>query len=102
MGRYLSRDTNRICRKCGVFQEDSCLNYTVIEVGTVSGFDEELFRRFHMQPEDLPAGNVNRRIRDFVVLHEPHGEVEFWSWDWSYGEDDPLEGLTYEPTPDTV
>jgi hypothetical protein len=92
----MSRDTNAICRQCGVFQDDVCLSWTVIEVGTVAGFDDELWRRFRMKPEHLPFDNVNRRIRDFVARHEAHGEVEFWSWDWAYGEDDPLEGLTPE------
>jgi len=92
----MSRDTNAICRKCGVFRDDICLNYTVIEVGTTADFDHELWRRFNMKPEDLPAGNVNRGIRDFVARHEAHGEVEFWSNDWFYGDDDPLAGLTPE------
>lgn len=98
----MSRDTNAICRPCGVFRNDNCLNYTVIEVGTVSGFDDELWRRFQMRPEDLPEGNVNLGIRNFVARHEAHGEVEFWSWDWAYGEDAPLEGLTLEAEPGTV
>jgi len=98
----VSRDTNAICRACGVFQDDICLNYTVIEVGTVAGFDDELFRRFKMLPGDLPADNVNRRIRAFVERHEAHGEVEFWSWDWAYDEEDPLEGLTLEVVPGSV
>jgi len=92
----MSRDTNAICRKCGVFQSDICLNSTVIEVGTVAGFDEELLRIFGMTPEQLPPDHVNTRIRSFVARHEGHGEVEFWSWDWIYDEDDPLEGLKEE------
>jgi hypothetical protein len=89
----MSRDTYAICRACGVYQPDDGLNATLVEVGTVAGFDEELQRRFNMTPADLPADHVNRRIRAFVERHEPHGEVEFWSSDWQYDEDDPLEGL---------
>lgn len=40
-------------------------------------------------------GAANERIYDFLVRHEAH-EVTYWSWDWAYYEEDPLEGLTEE------
>lgn len=92
----MSRDTNAICRQCGVFQADIGLNWTLIERGTLKEFDEELLWRFNMTPEQLPHSHPSARIRRFLVRHEGHGEVEFWSWDWAYSEDDPLEGLREE------
>jgi hypothetical protein len=92
----VSRDTFAICRPCGVYQPDSGLNWTLIEVGTTEGFDAELARRFKMKPADLPADHPSTRIRAFVACHEAHGEVTFWSSDWIYDEDDPLAGLRVE------
>ena len=98
----MSRDTYAICRPCGVFHPDDGLNATLIEVGTLAAFDAELDRRWKMKPSDLPTDHVNARIRAFVARHEAHGEVTFWSSDWAYDEDDPLDGLTVEASGDDV
>ena len=51
-----------------------------------------------MKERGWPAdgGNdSNRLIKEFLVRHAGH-TVEYWSTDWIYDEDDPLEGLTEE------
>jgi hypothetical protein len=92
----VSRDSNSICRQCGVYEPGGGLNATLIEwCQTVEEFDAELLRRFNMRLDQLPPDHQNRRIRAFIERHAGH-EIEYWSWDWAYGEDDPLEGLTVE------
>jgi hypothetical protein len=62
---------------------------------TVEEFDAELMRLFNMKPEDLPEEHTNARIRAFLTRHAGH-EIEYWSSEWIYGDDDPLEGLTLD------
>lgn len=91
----MSRDTNSICRACGVFEPGHGLNATLMDFyHTVEEFDAELMKRWGMKPADLPPDHQNARIRAFLEKHQGHGEVEYWSWDWIYDEDDPLKDLT--------
>jgi hypothetical protein len=96
VGRYLSRDTNSICRTCGVYEPGDGLNATLLDFyTTVEDFDAALMDRWGMKAEDLPADHQNWRIRNFIIRHAGH-QIEYWSWDWAYGEEDPLEGLERE------
>lgn len=91
----MSRDSYSICRKCGVFQDNGVVVGAVCADWhpTLASFDLDMISRGW--PAD--GGNTsNRLIRQFLVRHEAHGPVEYWSWDWAYSEDDPLEGLREE------
>ena len=92
----MSRDTNAICRTCGVYEPGDGLNATLLDrYSTVEEFDAELMRLFNKKPEDLPEDHTNAWIRRFLVRHAGH-EIEYWSWDWAYSDEDPTEGLTPE------
>jgi hypothetical protein len=92
----MSRDSNSICRTCGVYEPGDGLNATLLDCySTVEEFDAALAQRFNMKPEELPEDHTNARIRNFLVRHAGH-EIEYWSWDWAYGEDDPLKGLVID------
>ena len=83
----MSRDSYSICRPCGVFQDNGIvLNATAMDrYETVAAFDADA--------AGTPKPNeAATRTRAFLAEHEAHG-VEYWSWDWAYGEDDPLGGL---------
>lgn len=83
----MSRDSFSICRPCGVFQDNgTVVNATAMDhCETVAAFDAET----SATPKLSEAAT---RTRAFLADHEAHG-VEYWSWDWVYDDDDPLEGL---------
>ena len=92
----MSRDTNSICRTCGVYEPGDGLNWTLMDCyANVKDFDAALLQRFNMLPENLPDDHVNAQIRRFLVRHEGH-EVSYWSNDWYYADDDPLKGLVID------
>lgn len=91
----MSRDSYSICRPCGVYQDNGVVvgRVTADWHPTLASFDAQMVR------DSWPAdgGNdANRLIRKFLIDHEAHGPVEYWSSDWTYedGTDEVLEGLT--------
>lgn len=100
----MSRDSYSICESCKVFQDNGIvLNATCMDRhATVADFNREWDR--WIGKGWVPRANfgeANEMIYDFLVRHEAHG-VTYWSWDWVYDEDDPLEGLTLEEIPGKV
>lgn len=96
----VSRDTHQICRTCGVYESGDGLNATLMDrCDTLEEWDAEWRWLWPHLPWDEWAANnpdhVNVRIRRFIVRHAGH-QIEHWSWDWVYDEDDPLKGLQYE------
>jgi hypothetical protein len=100
----VSRDSYSICETCKVFQDNGVvLNATCMDRhGTVESFNREwdMWIGKGWIPR-ASLGESNEGIYDFLVRHGAHG-VTYWSWDWAYHDEDPLEGLTLEAVSDKV
>jgi len=90
----MSRDSYSICVDCKSFQDNGVVvNATCADRhDTLESFDAEMKK--NNWPVD--GGNAsNRLIKAFLQRHKGH-TVEYWSTDWYYDQDDPLEGLKEE------
>ena len=94
----MSRESYSICESCKVFQDNGIvLNSTCMDRhdSIVSFYQEWADWITKGWVPRASLGESNEKILQFLIRHEAHG-VTYWSWDWAYHDEDPLESLTLE------